>query len=710
MRGVSLMGVIQSIFNVLWYTLNSVIYDGVGIVYNLLLQISRTSIFEQYEINKFANRIYALIGIFMLFKVILSLITYVVNPDSLVDKEKGMANIGKNIIISLGLTLLVPYIFQEAYNLQTIILEDNALMSIVFGTNIETNEIDSAGDKMKFTLMFAFMQPNFTENDLESSNELATCASTYEYDDNGKVALESNGSLKLNSECFGTLESGDYSGGVLESLFVAADYESPNKVNDNQNLNDAQKSTLFQNYAHAIANQNFYLLHRRDLINAKKNEINIINYMGPLALVVGAAVLWILLIFCIDIAVRSVKLGFYQMIAPIPILSYIDPKSGKDGMFKKWYKACFSTYLSLFIRLLAIYLAIYVITSVVQSGIVDVVTGERVTNWWVIIFIIVGALIFAKQLPKILEDLTGVKLEGFTLNPLKKIENEAFGAKAIKNAALGVGTAGLVGGAALATGQGFRLGAMKNALVSGFKGDKFTKNFASSYGAAREKHQQLGGMKEKGVGRIETALDKANKFFIGKNEADRDKEKIEALKKITDLKDQATNIADKTDSKVKMLLQELESMQHIDPMSMVDRNDYYEFRNNPDGTREIFFNETKYDDAIKEAVSKNQQMIKNKSDEIDNARADFFDSQASIAGTAIEGIYKQMQSLMNSMSDEINQGFSNIGKSDINVSNFTAKNIKEAGVAAISARQSFEYSEEVQHHKNVSDFSQNNKK
>lgn len=115
---------------------------------------------------------------------------------------------------------------------------------------------------------------------------------------------------------------------------------------------------------------------------------------------------------------------------------------------------------------------------------------------------------FAKQLPKILEGL-GIKLDGgFQLNPLKKIEKEALGGDKIakvakkpvdlaKGATKGVGTAALVGGAAVLTGQGLR--GMGKAFLGGVRGQKFGKNFSSSYSAARARKKQVDQMKLDGV-------------------------------------------------------------------------------------------------------------------------------------------------------------------------------------------------------------------
>lgn len=72
-------------------------------------------------------------------------------------------------------------------------------------------------------------------------------------------------------------------------------------------------------------------------------------------------------------------------------------------------------------------------------------------NGFTKVFIIIGALMFAKQLPKLISDLTGIKLDGkFEWNPLKRVENEALGAKMVTGAAAGLitrGPAGMLSGA-----------------------------------------------------------------------------------------------------------------------------------------------------------------------------------------------------------------------------------------------------------------------
>lgn len=672
---------IRSVFGSIFFNIDKAIYGAIGNVYELLMSIARTTIFDQATIQTFASRVYALIGIFMLFKVTFSLVTYVLNPDSFADKEKGISSIGKNILISLSLTILTPYIFAEAYNLQNIILEENTLATVVFGTpgtNTKSNKyyISRAGEQIKFVLMYTFFQPNIegysSQEFTQSGGDINSCKEIYAKDEDGnyKYIEGSDNQLQLNPNCFGNLVNNLYgNGGELSSKF-----------------SKASATTEYANYSQGIAQQSFGLLFREELITLQADNQYIINYEAPLSTAVGIATLWILIIFCIDIAVRSIKLGFLQLIAPIPIISYVDPKSGKDGMFKKWYKACFSTFLSLFIRLLALYFAIFIISRMCEMT--DVITGERVDDWWVKIFIILGTLIFAKQLPKLIEDISGIKMDGgFTLNPLKKLEKEALGGKLLSTAgkrALSTATAvPFVGAAGLLSGQGFRLGAMGKALKGGLKGEKFGKNFANSYGAARARKKAIDQMHMDGVSPWAVAGQKFKNAFGGETPAEHNKAVGEKLAAVTKGYDNIKETVMALDSQAKTLKAQADSIKAAGSTAFNDIKGW--------GTDETGHKVWK---VTKSAASQYADAIKAAEDAID-ARID-----AVAAGAAIDNSSKEvaangaaridnykatMAALINSVKSEAGVE----GVVDIN-----HKSIKTVGKAAQGAKGLFESSSE----------------
>jgi len=439
---------IGKIFRSLFLFIDLVIYWAIELVYRLFLMISETGIFTPESIREFSGRIYVLLGVFMLFKVSFSLITYILNPDDMMDKSKGMGKLVTNFFVVLIGIVAVPYVFQAAYSLQSIILKENVIGSIIMGQNaqlrennasddasdVESNYIKRGGELMSFTTLSAFIRLN---PDIVGQD----CS------DRPVVQATDTGANIINPACdtnidLSEIETDD--GNPVSRILIDA-YSS----NDTKYLTSMGIINL-----------------RAD--NTTGDEDWLFNYTYIISSIAGGFMAWILMIFCIDIAVRSVKLGFLQLIAPIPIISYIDPKSGKDGVFKKWVNECVKTYVDVFVRLIAIYFALYVITIIVNGSIYNITTGAEQRNIFVIVFIIFGALMFAKQLPDLISNILGVKLSGgFTLNPMKKLGQSPFAA----------GAMGLVGGAVggmaantWALGRKIHEKGWKNGLTDGFHG------------------------------------------------------------------------------------------------------------------------------------------------------------------------------------------------------------------------------------------------
>lgn len=414
------MGWLETIFRTLLFWLDSIVYKFIPTVYNLLVNIAETSIFSEDVFTLFSNRIYTLLGVFMLFKVSFSILTYVVDPDAFTDKNKGFGKLISNIIITLVLLILTPFIFTYAMELQGIILKDN-LIGKLFSTNgVNTTVVADPGNTMAYETFKAFY---YFDVDRYKFN-------FYEEGDPGYTsqcvkAVASN----INFDCVKSIE------GI-----------------DDDTLERLKKNLT---YSHHTSSINVYM----DVgiaIMRDSNDDYVMTYTSVFSTLTGVVMILLLIVFCFDIAVRSVKLGFLRMLAPVPIISRIDPKKGKE-VFDKWVKTCMSTYLDLFIRLLAIYFAIFVITQIIDLRFTDAVTGQEIgqINPFVKVFIILGALLFAKQLPKLISDLTGMKMDGkFTLNPLKKMSEVPIAGKAA-NLAIG-------GADSWIHGNGFMAGVKRN--------------------------------------------------------------------------------------------------------------------------------------------------------------------------------------------------------------------------------------------------------
>ena len=416
-----LIDVIRSLF----FAIDGIIYSFIATVYNLFVDIAETSIFTEEVIDLFASKVYALLGIFMLFKVSFSILSYIVNPDDFLDKSKGFSKLVSNIIITLTLLIATPWIFSQAMEIQRIILRDNIIGKIFSTSEINTNAVTDPGNTMAYETLKAFFHLD-----------------TDTYPECEGIEKASDAEINNLSGKFETCMENAFNG--EKEAFIAA--------------------AQIIRYAHQTNSISIYT--SANFVNQKTaSDDYAVDYIFLISTLAGGAICLLLIVFCFDIAVRSVKLGFLRMIAPIPIVSRVDPKKGKE-VFNGWVKACLSTYLDLFIRLIAIYFAIFVITQMIDLRFVDAVTGvETDVNAFVKVFIILGALLFAKQLPKLIEDLTGLKMSGkFTLNPMNRLRQTPLVGAGVTTAAA------LAGGAYTGFKAGQQAGAAGRGMWQGMMG------------------------------------------------------------------------------------------------------------------------------------------------------------------------------------------------------------------------------------------------
>lgn len=437
--------------------LDSVVIFVIETLYTILMKIADTNIFGDF-IYEMLGRIYVFLGIFMLFKLTFSMITYIINPDDFSDKGKGFSKLITNVVISLALLVTVPSLFQTAFNLQTDVLKSNAIYQIVTGKSLSSADQDSNAEKqgklIAYGVYSSFIYP---------------------------IGADTN-------------STGD---DTSFRAYTSDDGDERCALNDPQCL--VKTSTVTAESGGKYRNEYWFLI----------------------STICGGFVAYMLLVFCLDAAVRSIKLGVLQIIAPIPILSMIDPKKGNEKVMK-WAKECGKTFIDLFIRLAGIFFAITVINVLLSGDVDGAMTtwsdGAEQKNIFVKLFIIVGCLMFAKQLPQFIENILGIKLSGDGFN-LKKRLGGALGGAALVGGGAMLGRA-LGSGARFAghtAGAGARLGA--SSLKNKIQGK-------DNSGAMDRFKQRMDYNKTEAKGR----LGSLNKKYSGDTMKSLDKKSLEAEK------------------------------------------------------------------------------------------------------------------------------------------------------------------------------------
>ena len=112
--------------------LDRVAYWLLGIMYEILFNVASADIFSNATIKNFYGRIQLILGVFMIFKLAVTIIQGIINPDTFTDKKSGFGNIITRIV-----TAIIIYILQKLVrlNLPGIGKFINDIIEIVEGLN-----------------------------------------------------------------------------------------------------------------------------------------------------------------------------------------------------------------------------------------------------------------------------------------------------------------------------------------------------------------------------------------------------------------------------------------------------------------------------------------------------------------------------------------------------------------------------------------------
>lgn len=424
---------IADVFRSIMSFIDGIVYWFINLLIKLFDSIANVQVFSSESVEMLATRIYFLIAIVMIFKVSFSIIQYIINPDTISDKEKGMGQVIKNVIFVLVCLVGIKYVFTFAYKLQDTVVKTHIIEKLILGVDSKNVVSDKNQEDVKshlaFNLLNNFVVPNTSElgNIFKYENGMYTCNGTGMYKtEKTELADGSTTYMFTNyNEAFGNCIEG-----------IASDKTS-------KHISDGVKDIYVktgQQYNMAQDERNYNLLLKLINDKATNNETYIFEYRFFASTAAGIFVAIMYLNFCIDVAIRSVKFGFLQLIAPIPIISMVDPKSSKGGMMSKWIKECSSTYAGLFIRIAAVNFVVFAVHIIYSSPLLS----NSTIGGFERIVILFGALMFAKELPKLITDLTGIDLSGnFSLNPFKRVPGLTTAAGAVAAGAVG-GLAGAV--------------------------------------------------------------------------------------------------------------------------------------------------------------------------------------------------------------------------------------------------------------------------
>lgn len=356
------------------------IYTVAAAAFRIFLILADGELISSSSYDLMIKNMYIVIGIVMLFILAFGILRSMVNPD---DQKKGTETVKKiiiNLIVSGVSIVLLPSVFSFLFDFQSSIINNNVIGRFFnYGSsgNMEASSED-ARERVK-----------------EGAYRIANGVYT---------AFFNVADCSENSEECPDVKSTEYA--------KLPDGTATNSLKDV--IADVEKDGKFS----------YYTIFSESVDNGE------IDFNFILSLIAGCLLTYVGISFCFDMAVRLVKLIFYQVIAPFPIFLSIIPDTKVSDMYSKWIKVTLTCYLEVFVRILSLYFAIYLCDTLLSSG--GFFSSEAITSqgWFIRglakAFVLMGIITFMRQFPKLLSEVTGIDSGNMKLGIRDKLKDGGF--------------------------------------------------------------------------------------------------------------------------------------------------------------------------------------------------------------------------------------------------------------------------------------------
>ena len=383
----------------LMLTIDSIVFWFIKLISQVFFLVVDTNMEGQAitaKMNELMDRIYIILGVGMLFFVAYKIICLMTDPDKISnDGADSMQGIVKNVVLSVIMLSLIPTAFNYLMQFQSRVVSTNVIGSIILGTsnNSDDNNVRKAGAKVALSIYSSFYYP-----------------------------VDENGKIYTYYDCGGRYP------------------EAPNTPSGVPDICE----TYVKKYDDAMNSEGI----KEFIVDEELNQALVDGEMEHIAIIpvlAGAYAVWLYLVFTLDIATRAIKLIFYRLIAPIPVMMRITKPVG--GAFTKWINDVIKTYISLFIRLIIINFSLFTINLIVSLDLSELFPSSNSATGLAVLLakvaVLLGILQFAKDAPKMVEELFGGEHIDTSVAGMKNRLNENEYAKraAVAGGALGLGGA-----------------------------------------------------------------------------------------------------------------------------------------------------------------------------------------------------------------------------------------------------------------------------
>ena len=343
------------------YVIVGGIFDFICYIYEIFYALATLNLFNNDTYTEIVERMYVVLGLIMLFVLSYSLLRAVINPDEFAKGETSFPNMVKNIVISLVIITVLPAVFTVAMNFQNSILKQGSIPKLILA-EYEEDSVQSGGRDIAYYAYLSIMYPNFDSGVCGEDRSVTTCRSNIR---GGNEAL---------SETDKAVHSGELS------------------------------FTSYQNYSKATGDGK-------------------VTFQWFLGIIIGIFLLWVIANFCFDMALRVIKLTFYQIIAPIPVICRIIPGGKLKDVFSTWIKQTVSVYIEVFVRIAVLSIGIFLVNIITEyfSGFDTYGSLGTIQTIIMRLLLIIGVVMFMKEAPNLISKMFNLDTGGMKLGLMDKL-------------------------------------------------------------------------------------------------------------------------------------------------------------------------------------------------------------------------------------------------------------------------------------------------
>lgn len=340
-------------------------------------------IFEQFgnlhlmndQFSGIYTRVGLILGLFMVFRLTFYAIEYIVNPDNMFDSKKGIGNIIKKVLIVVVLLGSTRFLFNEAFEINDFLIDSDFVGRIIIGPS---SGKQNNGEIVAWEMFSAFYRTNEKYITAKGDGYERPIYCDFEPDDKTAFMYQNfiDRSFSFEFDCvnYNNYTDDDEDANLLSFLHDAGEFLGVIKEPDDPLL-------------------------------------YVIDFEPIPCIIVGGIMLWILITYTIQVAIRAFQLLYLEIIAPIPIMMYLT--SDGDSKLKAWGQQCLTTFLDFFIRVaildfvMELSVGILANRDKILEPFADIAENEGgfLGKTYVIVIVIVAIMIFAKRIPSLLQEI-----------------------------------------------------------------------------------------------------------------------------------------------------------------------------------------------------------------------------------------------------------------------------------------------------------------